>query len=92
MHRLLVVLLIGTVILSSVGCTAPTKEVNGVTYQDYGLFNPDDRNPKVRYEPNWANIIIAVVFFELIIPPLYVLGWHLYKPVGPAPATAGQVS
>ena len=92
MKRLASVLLIAVVVLQASGCTAPTKVVNGVEYRDYGLLNPDDQNPNVQYEPNWWNIAGGVIFFELIIPPIYVFGYHLFEPVGLKPAIPGQVT
>ncbi len=71
-------------LLSATGCTAPTKTINGVEYRDYGVLDQtQEYNPNIRYEPNWWNIVVAVVFFELLfIPPIYVFGFHLMKPVG----------
>lgn len=91
MRRLLALCLIAVITVSSAACTAPQKTIGGITYQDYGLLDQENRNPKVRYEPNWWNIVIVVVFFEMIIPPIYVFGYHLFKPAGPAPAQPGQV-
>lgn len=80
--RNLVIALLLIFLFSTTGCTAPTKTINGVEYKDYGLFNQaQEYSPTVRYEPNWWNIVLGVVFCELIVPPLYVLGWHFMEPV-----------
>ncbi len=70
--------------------SSPTKTINGTTYGDYGLLNQDDKNPNVRYEPNWRNLVLGVIFFEMVIPPIYVFSFYLFKPVGPIPSVPGQ--
>jgi hypothetical protein len=90
-RKMIAAIIIGVLAFNTVACSAPTKTINGTTYSDYGLFNPDDKNPNVRYEPNWWNVAMGVIFFEMIIPPIYVFGFHLFKPVGPKPAVPGQV-
>lgn len=77
--------------VQTTACTAPTKQIGGVEYRDYGILNSDEaKNPNIRYEPNWWNIVVAVFFFEMIIPPIYVFGFHLMKPVGPRTGVPGQ--
>src|SRR3989344_4339006 len=92
MRKIPIVLLVGVLVFNATACSAPTKTINGTTYSDYGLFNPDDKNPNVKYEPNWWNVAMGVIFFEMIIPPIYVFGFHLFEPVGPKSATHGAVS
>ncbi|OGN01012.1 MAG: hypothetical protein A3G51_00005 [Candidatus Yanofskybacteria bacterium RIFCSPLOWO2_12_FULL_43_11b] len=92
MKNIIVVLLVGSLAFNAVACSAPTKTINGTTYSDYGLFNLDDKNPNIKYEPNWWNVAMGVIFFEMIIPPIYVFGFHLFEPVGPKSATPGAVS
>lgn len=74
-------------------CSPSPKEIDGVTYQDYGLLNEAEvRNPTIQYEPDWWNIFWGIVFFELFfIPPIYVFGFHCMKPVWKKPAIRGQV-
>jgi hypothetical protein len=74
--------LIGLLAISLAACTAPTLDINGTTYHDYGLVNQSDANFKIQYEPNWWNICMGVLFFEMIIPPIYVFGFHMMEPVG----------
>lgn len=91
-RKMVVAVIIGTLTINTTACSAPTKTINGTTYSDYGLFNPDDKNQNVKYEPNWWNIAMGIIFFEMIIPPIYVFGFHLFKPVGLKSATPGAVS
>lgn len=84
MKRLVTLTLVVVLLTSLTGCEARTKTINNVTYRDYGVFNQDDnKNPNIQYEPNWWNIVIGIVFFELIVPPIYVFGFHMMEPVGP---------
>jgi hypothetical protein len=83
---LLVILLIGLPC-----CGANTGTINGKTYTDYGLFNADtSKNPNLVYEPSWWNVFWGIVFFELVIPPVYVFGYHLMVPVAEKTANPGE--
>ena len=74
---------VGVFALSLSACNAPTMEVHNKVYKDYGLINQDqNKDPNIIYGPNWRNIVLAVVFFEMIIPPIYVVGFHYMKPIG----------
>lgn len=63
------------------GCSSE-KRIDGVTYETYGLLNKDDiKNPDIRYELVWGNIILACIFFETFIAPIYFFGFDIYEPV-----------
>lgn len=88
MRRAVAAGLVALIFIQVTGCTAPRRVVNNTEYSDYGILNEDDvKSPNIQYEPNWWNIFLGVVFFELIIPPIYVFGYHLMRPVGPKPAS-----
>ena len=76
---------VGVLATSLMACDAPTIEVNGTVYRDYGLLDQDKRDPKIEYEPNWYNIVLGCLFFQLIFPPIYVFGFHLMEPVDVKP-------
>ena len=65
------------------GCTRGVETINGKTYDSYGLLNSDTKDPNIRYEPMWWNMFVGVVFSELIIPPIYVFGFHCMEAAGP---------
>lgn len=74
---------IGILATSIMGCDAPTIAVNGNTYRDYGIINQNQNyDPSIDYEPDWWNICLGVIFFESIIVPIYVFGFHFMEPVG----------
>jgi len=79
-----VLLMVAVMALSFTGC-ADRKEVNGVTYETYGLLNADNnKNPNIQYELQWGNIVWAILLAELFfIPTVYFLGFSLWEPVGP---------
>ena len=59
--------------------------VNGVHYNSYGILNEDSqKNPNIAYEVSVWSVIWSIVFCETIIVPIYVVGWDLFTPVGPA--------
>ena len=63
------------------GCTRGDNTIHGKEYTSYGLLNMDEKDPKVKYEPMWMNMFVGVIFSELIIPPIYVFGFHCMEPV-----------
>ena len=91
MKRITSLLIIIFLVFNFAACTAPTKTINGTIYRDYGILNTEDKNPNIQYEPNWTNIFLGVIFFEMIIPPIYVFGFHLFEPIGPRSPNPGQV-
>ncbi|HWY36182.1 MAG TPA: hypothetical protein VNX68_16170 [Nitrosopumilaceae archaeon] len=63
-------------------CEPSTYTIDGNTYQDYGLLNQNqNQDTSMEYEPEWGNIIIGSIFFETIIAPIYVFGFHCMGPV-----------
>lgn len=78
MKKVLIVGLLAALTLLS-GC-AQDRTICGKTYEAYGLFNSEKRNPKVRYKPSVSGIIVAVIFFETVIVPIYIIGFDLFEP------------
>lgn len=78
--------------LNLCACGPSSKTIQGITYQDYGLLNEDEvKNLDIQYEPDWWNIFWGVMLAALIVPPIYVLGYHLMKPVGLKPEIKGTI-
>lgn len=68
--------------LMLVAC-ADEKTINGVTYRPYGLLNESTcKNDSVEYEISMAAVISSVLFCEVIVPPIYSVGYNLWEPVG----------
>lgn len=75
------VLTISMILLSS-SC-ADNKTIDGVTYRPYGLLNESTcKNDSVQYEVSGWAVVSGVLFFEVIVPPIYVFGFNLYEPIG----------
>lgn len=73
------------------GC-GNTKTINGTTYDVYGIANQSGKmNPNIEYEISIGSIVVAVLFMETGIIPIYVLLYDLWQPVGVKPAIVGQV-
>jgi hypothetical protein len=59
-----------------------TKNIEGVVYDTYGVANESDkRNPDIEYEISVGSIIVAVIFSETVIIPIYVILFDLWQPV-----------
>jgi len=66
--------------------TITTKVDNSVTtrtYEPYGLFDMNKKNPNIQYEVSIGNIVWSAVLFETVIAPIILIGWYAYEPVGP---------
>ena len=57
------------------GCTSSTQYGQCV-----GIV--DERDPNLVYKLSAQNMAVAIIFFELIAPPIIVLADELYCPVG----------
>lgn len=69
-----------------------TKRIDGVEYDVFGLANMDDKkNPNIDYEVSTGSVVIAVLFCETVIIPVYVLAFDLWEPVGKKSGIVGQV-
>lgn len=66
------------VALMVTGCTGHTSFGPCI-----GAF--DDANPALRYETSTWNVIMAVVFVEMILPPIVVISSETRCPVGRKP-------
>jgi hypothetical protein len=70
---------------------AQDKTIDGVTYRPYGLLNMDSqKNPNINYEVSGWAVFSGVVFFEMIVPPIYIFGYNLFEPVSKKSATPGE--
>lgn len=73
---------------------ADTKNIDGITYDTYGLLNDDEKkNPDIEYDIVWGNLVWSVILCKLIIPPIYFIGFSMFEPVGKKQPNAikGQV-
>lgn len=78
MKRLSVALILLASTLS--GCASRT---------DYGqcVGLGDKQNPNLYYKVSARNLVVGIVFIELIVPPIIVATDEFYCPVGPADGT-----
>lgn len=42
----------------------------------------DKQNPKLEYKPSARNIVVGLLFVEMIAPPIFVIVDEFYCPVG----------
>jgi len=78
--KLLIAVIAGVLLLS--GCTSKTEYGACI-----GAF--DDKDPNLIYKVDASNVVIAIVFSELIAPPVYVIMDETLCPVGRKPNTQG---
>lgn len=69
-------LLIAAIAAMSVGCTSRTE------FGECVGFGKDGADPKLVYRVNSTNVVIGVVAFEMIAPPIIVALDETYCPVG----------
>lgn len=79
MKKLILASILATIALLG-GC-ADSRVFDKVKYNTYGIFNADDvKNPNVHYEVSIESIIVAIIFSETIIVPVYIFGWDIMEP------------
>ena len=77
---LLVGVMLASVALS--GCAGPITRSDNTVVKPYGIFNEDSRKvPGVKYEVSLGSVVVAIIFSETIIIPVYVVGWDLFQPI-----------
>ncbi len=71
-----------TVLMTSCA-DSKTFAINGKkeTIEPYGGFDLGSKHDSIQYKMNTGNIILSVVFGELIIPPILLTGDQLYESV-----------
>jgi hypothetical protein len=69
--------LIAILLLALAGCESRT---------DYGtcVGLGDKQNPKLEYKVSARNLVVGIIFFEMIVPPVIVAVNETYCPIGPA--------
>lgn len=67
--------LLALIVLLSLGCTNETKHGPCI-----GIF--DEKDPKKIYKLSGWNIAVAVIFAELVVPPIIVAVDETFCPVG----------
>jgi hypothetical protein len=85
-----IIALIVLLVFMITACNVDNRMINGKQYHTIGLLsdalNPGDgRQPGIRYEPIWLNIILGAIFVETIFAPIYVFGFDCLRPVGTLP-------
>jgi len=85
MKKILVI--VSVVLLLFCSCASNLKS-DGVVYESYGLLNKEEnRNSGIQYRLCTGNLILAIIFCETIVMPIYFFGFSLYEPVGKKPQT-----
>ena len=74
-------LILVVLVLFCTSC-AENKTIDGVTYRPYGLLNEKEcKNDSINYEVSGWAVFSGVLFFEMIVPPIYTFGYNLFEPV-----------
>jgi hypothetical protein len=82
MKKLILAVALAATAFGLSGCGG--DRVNGTYYDSYGIFNEAEvKDPNVAYEISLASVIVAIIFSETLVIPVYIVGWDLYKPVAP---------
>ncbi len=78
----LIVIMMCVCLMSVMGCS-DTKEIDGITYDTYGILNQgDEQNSNIEYDWVFGNVVWSVLTFYTIIGPIYFIGFDLFEPIG----------
>ena len=56
--------------------------IDNKVYPTYGVANMEThKDPTILYEISPVSVIVAIIFSETLIVPVYVIGWDLWQPV-----------
>lgn len=77
-NKLIIFILVVALIFS--GC-AQSRVLSGTQYEPYGVINrKDEKKENVVYERKKSSVVLSVLFFETIVVPIVLMGFHLYEP------------
>ena len=83
MRIIIIILIIAALCGVGLHSCSSNDAIDGVKYSTYGIINESEmKNPNIRYEISTLSVVLAVVFSETIIVPIYIIGWDLFEPVG----------
>lgn len=86
MKKMISILLCVVFVVSMLTSCADNKVIDGTEYETYGLFNSDElKDPCVKYEFVWGNLIWGAILVETVIAPIYFFGFSIYEPVEKKP-------
>ena len=74
------VLALCMVAMLACGC-ARSKVINGKTYEPVGMFDQDERSPKIHYKVSVGNVVWSVLLIETVVVPIVLIGWYIQNPV-----------
>lgn len=68
------------------GCGGDT--VGKTFYPSYGIATEStDKDPNIIYQVSVGSVIVAIIFCETIVVPVYIVGCDLFTPVAEKPAS-----
>lgn len=77
--------IVGLLALLCASACAEGKTINGKYYEPYGLIDKDEvRSPAVQYRTVTGNVVWSILLGESLLVPVWLCGFQLYEPVGPA--------
>lgn len=80
MKKIILFLAVSALLFTS---CADKKTINGVTYRPYGFLNESTcKNDSIQYEISGWAVVSSVIFCEMIVPPIYSVGFNLWQPIG----------
>ena len=80
MKKLIILFCIMSMLVS--GC-ASDKTIDGKPHTSYGLLNENKyKDPNIKYELVWGNVIWGAILVETVIAPIYFFGFSIFEPVG----------
>jgi hypothetical protein len=88
--KTLSIILICVFVLSFIGCGHDLTYNNGETHKTIGIINilvndssvMEAKDPKMKYEIIWGNVVWGALLAETVIAPIYFFGFSMFQPVG----------
>ncbi len=81
MKKLLILMLIGVMMVSTVGCVR-SVEVDGRKVSSYGFANKSDAVEGIQYEVSIRNAIWSILALETVVAPVLYFMFYVWTPVG----------
>jgi len=83
-----IAIVVGLMFVFVVTACGSNKVINGKEYKTVGLLSTlidDGKQPGIKYDIIWGNVVWGVLLFASVVAPIYFFGFSCAEPVGELP-------
>jgi len=85
MKRRIISVVVSIALVFMLTACGSNKVINGKEYKTVGVLSElidEGKQPGIKYEIIWGNVILGIILVETIVAPIYFFGFSCAEPVG----------